>query len=343
MVEQKELSDIFQAIPLPSYIFKYQDNNFILDNFNARAFEVTSGRVEKYKYKPAVELYPDMPFLLDDIQSCYKDKLIKRRQVTYTSPTSGITVHLINTYAYVDPDKVSFYTVDITEIIDQENEIKNSEERIKNIFESISDGILIADIDGIIVDCNTVTGHFFDYNVDDIIGKHLVEILPIVNGLECNRDQIECWITGNIIFESTGLRSDGATILLELSSIMFHDANGEKISLFIRDITDRKNHEKAQAEIQQLSAINKMSITMAHEFNNPLAIIKGIMDLIEMENLDPKLKNDLLEKTHVQIERMTGLVTKFLNMNSITEIKYADNTDFYDIHGYNSDNKRIDS
>ncbi len=114
--EGEQFRSLFKEIPLPAFIFKKIDQRYILKEFNKRAETVTNNRVQKMVDEPAEKLYPNMQDLLTDLEECYKTHAQVRREVHYTSPSTGIEVDLILSYSFVEPAYVCMYTMDITPI-----------------------------------------------------------------------------------------------------------------------------------------------------------------------------------------------------------------------------------
>ncbi len=86
------------------------------------------------------------------------------------------------------------------------------------------------------------------------------------------------------------------------------------------------------SEAERLRTVSSMAGTIAHEFNNPLAVIRNSTDVLLMrESSDPALVSTL-EKINKQIDRMKELVHRLLNIKDIREIDYAMGDRILDIH-----------
>ncbi len=69
----------------------------------------------------------------------------------------------------------------------------------------------------------------------------------------------------------------------------------------------------AMARQQVLAEVGKFSMIVAHEIKNPLAIIKGSLDLLRKEGpLDPELKAQMMGFLDGEIERINKLIEDFL-------------------------------
>ncbi|MBD3166408.1 hypothetical protein GF324_07410, partial [bacterium] len=90
---------------------------------------------------------------------------------------------------------------------------------------------------------------------------------------------------------------------------------------------------KYELEAERLNTARKMAASVAHEFNNPLAIMQGVYNLNEerLETLDSeKLKKDL-RKIPRMTQRMHDLVDKLLNITELRELDYAGGMQIIDI------------
>jgi PAS domain S-box-containing protein len=110
------------------------------------------------------------------------------------------------------------------------------------LFEAASDGIFIADLDGRYVDVNTAGCQLVGYRRDELIGKHIVDVLAAdqVEDLAKVRRELDA---GNVqIRERVLRRKDGSVLPVEISAKIL--ADGRWVA-FARDISDRKAMEAA--------------------------------------------------------------------------------------------------
>ena len=88
----------------------------------------------------------------------------------------------------------------------------------------------------------------------------------------------------------------------------------------IREIEARK---AAEFETQRLKTVAQLATTIAHELNNPLAVIQG---RIEVARINSSVDSDLMhvhQSIQVQVERMSSLVEKLCGIESIRVVDYA--------------------
>ena len=80
-----------------------------------------------------------------------------------------------------------------------------------------------------------------------------------------------------------------------------------------------------QLESERMRTAQQMAASVAHEFNNPLAIISAVYDLYEQqmaEDLPPEMVAQL-ERIPKTIQRMKSLVRRLLNITEVREADYA--------------------
>ena len=150
---------------------------------------------------------------------------------------------------------------DITERRRAEEALRESEERLRSITESASEGIVSAGHDGNIVSWNRGAQVIFGYQADEIIGQPVTKLMPKryrpahENGLKRWYKTGESTVLGKTI-ELAGLRKDGNEFPLEISLAGWNSGKGKFVSSIIRDITERKRAEHAlQASEKRFRAL----------------------------------------------------------------------------------------
>jgi len=143
---------------------------------------------------------------------------------------------------------------DITERKQAEEELKNSEERLKILFDYAPDACYISDLKGNFVDGNKAAERLVGYKKEELIGKsflklNLLSLADIPKAAKA--------LTKNIMGKPTGPdefvlnRKDNSKVTVEISTYPVK-IKGETLVLGIaRDITERKEAEKALVESEE--------------------------------------------------------------------------------------------
>jgi PAS domain S-box-containing protein len=121
------------------------------------------------------------------------------------------------------------------------------------IFNTVVDGIITIDHDGIIKTLNPAVANLFGYCPEEVIGRNVKMLMPepyrsehdmyLVNYLETGQAKI----IGSSGRELTGKRKDGSIFPIELAIGEVDVAGRKMFTGIVRDITDRKRTEEHQA------------------------------------------------------------------------------------------------
>ena len=143
---------------------------------------------------------------------------------------------------------------DITERKQAEEELKNSEERLKILFDYAPDACYISDLKGNFIDGNKAAERLTGYKKEELIGKsflklNLLSLADIPKAAKA--------LTKNIMGKPTGPdefvlnRKDNSKVTVQISTYPVK-IKGETLVLGIaRDITERKEAEKALVESEE--------------------------------------------------------------------------------------------
>jgi PAS domain S-box-containing protein len=205
---------------------------------------------------------------------------------------------------------------------------------------------LIIDERGTILEFNPAAVNTFGYSSDSAVGQQMYELILPLRLREQHRAALANYVAtreateiGKRI-EISALRADGSEFPAELTITPVADSTRPIFTVFIRDITERKqteaalqqtNHslERALAELQtktneltsmtqqlwqasKLATMGELTASIAHELNNPLAIISLRVELLmsRVAANDPQFGS--LEVIQQEVERMASLVANLL-------------------------------
>ena len=142
-------------------------------------------------------------------------------------------------------------------------------------------------------------------------------------------------MSGEIIpglFEMSIITKDGTEVPIELTSA-YTTYKGQRANVaFIRDITERKQAEEREKELQQqlylssrLAAVGELAAGVAHEISNPLTGILGFSQRLMRKSTDEEVSRDL-ERIHSEAQRVAKVVGNLLTFARRREPKkeYSD-------------------
>jgi PAS domain S-box-containing protein len=132
--------------------------------------------------------------------------------------------------------------------------LRESEGRLRSLFQSAVDAIVLADPYGRILSWNQSAGRLFGYSAEEVLGQSLTWLMPAryraahEGGLARVRSTGETRILGKTM-ELQGLKKNGTEFPLELSLTRWVGHYGTIYCGIIRDVTDRKRAEEERERL----------------------------------------------------------------------------------------------
>jgi len=151
---------------------------------------------------------------------------------------------------------------DITERKREEEALRQSEEKLRLMFEALPEGITVIDIDGKIVQSNKATAYIYGYdNKEEIIGLSIFEFIAEKDRTGITEIMKKTLKEGSLgAIELTQLRKDRSEFPAEVNGTVLKDASGNPIGFITitEDITERKQMEQEiQDKNEQLEIQNE--------------------------------------------------------------------------------------
>lgn len=195
-----------------------------------------------------------------------------------------------------------------------EQEVTLSETKYRALYDSASDAIFLVDLETMeVLEANT--------SATQLLGgrsargqEHFLNLCPNLRGSDGtilqNKRMFDEVFGPSKEFLMT--RLNGSTVACEGSANLVQYNKRPVLQLNVREITERKRLEQQLRQSEKLSALGQLVAGVAHELNNPLAVIMGYAQLLaKQKDHDPKLKTDVL-KILRESERAAKIVRNLL-------------------------------
>ncbi len=207
-----------------------------------------------------------------------------------------------------------------------EEALRKSEQKYKAVFESTGNPTLIIESDDIISMVNTKFEKLSGYSKEEIEGKKKwIEFFK-----KSERDKLIHYYnmrkleskTAPLDYETQLIDKEGRVrdIILNISKI----SGSKKCVVSIVDVTERKQFEEKMYQTDKLLSIGTLAAGVAHEINNPLAVILGFTDLLlEKKYSDPKIY-DMLSTIQKQGNNAKRIVENLLSFVRFREHREED-------------------
>lgn len=173
-LEKKDSEDrirlLFQGFPVPTYIWQYHDNDFVLVDCNDAAEKITGGTIRKTIGISLTAMYngnPEYQAIHNDFYECYHNQKIVKRAMSYRFSATGEVKDLKVSYVYAPPDMVMVHTVDMT----GQNHARIEMQKLTSAVEQTADSVVITDRNGLIEYVNPAFESTTGYSREQVIGK----------------------------------------------------------------------------------------------------------------------------------------------------------------------------
>jgi PAS domain S-box-containing protein len=202
-------------------------------------------------------------------------------------------------------------------------EILNSKQFIDNIIASMINMLIVVKPDRSIVLVNQSACDLLGYSEEELKGQSLDRIVSILKEQDDKAKRLEDILAKGPInnIEKTFITKSGREIpVLFSASVLFSESGIQGIVIVAQDITERKKAEKTLLEKQaqlthagRLTSLGEMATGVAHELNQPLAIIRS-----DIQGLDLSLKYNTFKPENVpkvaqriikQVDRASKIIT----------------------------------
>ena len=185
--------------------------------------------------------------------------------------------------------------------------------RVESIMNSVPDGIITIDRDGVVVEANPAVSTLFGYSKEELVGRNVKVLMPAAMheahdaGFGRFFRSGERKIVGCGSVEVPARRKDGSEFVMQLSLTEMMLDTQRFIVGIMRDVTERKAAERLKDEFISV---------VSHELRTPLTSISGSLGLMAAGaggELPPKATR-LVQIANQNSERLTRLINDILDL-----------------------------
>ncbi|OOE05592.1 PAS domain-containing sensor histidine kinase [Anoxybacillus kestanbolensis] len=198
-----------------------------------------------------------------------------------------------------------------------EKQLREQEQKFRNVFNHAMDGIVLMDNEQRIFDANPVACRIFALSKKQLMEKRLHTFIGS-NDLH----KFQMWLNnGEEEEQFTITDGEGKKKIVELS---FKPNIIEHVGLMmVRDITEKKEMEEQLRKSDTLSVVGQLAAGIAHEIRNPMTALKGFIQLLQGSiGNDCEQHNMYFHVIMSELKRIESIITEFLVLAKPQAVHY---------------------
>jgi hypothetical protein len=205
-------------------------------------------------------------------------------------------------------------------------EYERLKEFSENIVESISVGILAADLDDRVESWNSQMERLTGIPREAAVSRCLGELFPAALVEQFDRVKDETGIhnvyklaveAGAMPARAAGDAEQPGELVLNVAIAPLVSKDNERIGrlIILDDVTERDELERRLMQADKMSSIGLLAAGVAHEVNTPLAVISTYAQMLAKQISGDEQKSRLLDKIAKQTFRASEIVNSLLNFS----------------------------
>jgi PAS domain S-box-containing protein len=207
--------------------------------------------------------------------------------------------------------------VTFRDVTEEYNRTLLTERFLELLFEALPIAVGVSDPEtGEILSVNRAFGELVGYEPEAMIGSSPPHAwwadVPDLSGLDA-----EARTPCDALFR----RADGRLVPVELVPLLVDEANGAPAAAvtLITDLSERRRFEQQMVQSGKLAAIGELAAGVAHEINNPLFAILGLVEFL-LKEVEPGTKPydrlKLIQQTGLEIKDVVRALLDFARERS---------------------------
>jgi PAS domain S-box-containing protein len=199
-------------------------------------------------------------------------------------------------------------------------ELRQREQWFRVTLTSIGDAVIATNPDGKVAFLNPEAERLTGLKLSEAQGRAIKEVFSIFNETTGQpvEDPVEkvmrCGQVVGLANHTVLRRADGTTVPIEDSAAPIREDRGELagVVLVFRDVTAERKQQDILRKTEKLAAAARLSATMAHEINNPLAAVVNLIFIAKNTPEMPPAALELLIQAEDELDRVTHITRQTL-------------------------------
>ncbi len=254
----------------------------------------------------------------EDAPNTYSAKIVIKNGDVRDCVFSVSIIHYKNDFAVLGAIH------DITERKQAEEAIQESEQRLRKLIETTSEGFWLIDDNMKTTDMNQSLCDMIGYSREEVFGKTPFDFVDEENHEIFAGQIIKSKNTKHRTYEISLKKKNGENLPAIFNASTLFDESGKKTGsfAFITDITEQKNAEldlkKALEKATESDRLKSAFLSnMSHEIRTPMNGILGFLDLLNEPGLPALKKQEFTNIIHKSSSRLLNTINDLIDISRI--------------------------
>jgi len=196
----------------------------------------------------------------------------------------------------------------------------------ERIVESIRSGVITTDLDGRIYTFNAAAEEITSYKATEVRGQHASILFGEISDQVAESMSAAAMSEQSPRYEANCLTPDGLLLRLGFSIFPLFAESKETTGMVItfQDLTEVRALEETSRRQDRLAAVGRVAAGIAHEIRNPLASMRGSIQVLRSEIKGDSGQAELMEIILRESDRLNGIITDFLTYARPRQTTFTD-------------------
>ena len=200
------------------------------------------------------------------------------------------------------------------QLIETTHELASLRTLHERIVESIRSGVVTTDLQGHIYTCNVAAEEITGYEADHLRGEEASILFgPLAGRIE---ESLGAAREGQLSprYEADCLTPEGLRVRLgyTISPLAGDDGEPRGLVISFQDLTHVRSLEETSRRQDRLAAVGRVAAGIAHEIRNPLAAMRGAIQVLHADANGDPAQAELMEIILRESDRLNRIITDFL-------------------------------
>ncbi|SFA80429.1 PAS domain S-box-containing protein [Cohnella sp. OV330] len=285
----------------------------------SRTFRL-KGRVAKMRSVAVLWAVATVSFLIPAVTSIV-DGSVTPDWEFFLACAAYVIAFILITHLSVYFIEIAYERVSLqSQLLDLTRQYKLESIRMRRFLDMVPLAVIFIDAKGIITHVNEIALEMGKNAAGNVVGLHYTELARLM-GLDATASIIQLVLNKGERVSSEMFKIQGRTMLATACAVNESGTKGipEGVVYIAQDVTDTQRLKDELDKMERLSLVGQMAASITHEIRNPMAVIRGFVQLLNERS--PSEQRSYFRIVMEELDRANAIINDFLSLaqNRIVE------------------------